>query len=359
MYVLGIETTCDETAASVVQDGKVILSNVIASQAHLHEKFGGVFPELASRQHVLALQGTLQAALIEAGIQSQEIDLISVAKGPGLIGPLLIGLHAAKALSFAWEKPFVGVNHVEAHLYAAMMPSSSLLFPGLGIVLSGGHTFLALIHDIGSYEMIGTTVDDALGEALDKIAQLLDLSYPGGPAIELLAQQGNPSSFSLKAGKVKNNPFDFSFSGLKTNVFYTIYGQNGGKNGPCPLNNAVKADLAASVQDVAFKDIISKAERAAKAFGCKAIYVGGGVSQNQRLRELFSRIDLPIFWPPKGLSLDNAAMIAGLGYHVFQKLGPSPLSLEPMTRISLNSSMELSADNLSPKKPMPSLGLLG
>ncbi len=338
MLVLGIETTCDETAASVVKDGKEILSNVVASQIDIHRKFGGVFPEVASRNHVEALPSVIQKALLEAGVSGHEIDLVSVAKGPGLVGPLLIGVNAAKAFAMAIQKPFIGVNHVEAHLYAAMMHQETPIFPSLGVVLSGGHTFLVIIRGLGVYERIGTTVDDAIGEAFDKVAHLLDLPYPGGPEVEQLALQGSLSTFSFKSGRVKEKPYDFSFSGLKTNVFYSIYGQNGNKNSPCPLSFEKKAEIAYSFQEAALGDVVKKSVRAAYEFDCKAIYIGGGVSNNQRLRALFQKEapNLPIFWPPLGLSLDNAAMIAGLGFHVYQKQGCSDaLSLEPQTRIPL------------------------
>ncbi len=338
MIVLGIETTCDETAASVVRDGKEILSNVVASQIEIHRKFGGVFPEVASRSHVEALPAVMRQALAEAKVSIDQIDLVSVAKGPGLIGPLLIGVNAAKAFALGIQKPFIGVNHVEAHLYAAMMHQEAPIFPSLGVVLSGGHTFLVLIHGLGVYERIGATVDDAIGEAFDKVAHLLDLPYPGGPEIEKLALQGKKtSSFSFKPGRVKEKPYDFSFSGLKTNVFYSIYGQNGNKNAPCPLPLEQKADLAHAFQEAALGDVVKKAINAAHDFDCKAIYIGGGVSNNKRLRDLFSEQapTLPVFWPPFGLSLDNAAMIAGLGFHVYQKQGADLMSLEPQTRIPL------------------------
>ncbi len=337
MIVLGIETTCDETAASVVRGGKEILSNVIASQAAVHRKYGGVFPEVSSRNHVEALPWVMRQALSDANLSKDQIDLISVAKGPGLIGPLLIGLNAAKAFSLGIQKPFVGVNHVEAHLYAAMMHQEDPIFPSLGVVLSGGHTFLVLIHGLGSYEKIGTTVDDAIGEAFDKVARLLDLPYPGGPEIEKLALQGS-SALSFKSGRVKEKPYDFSFSGLKTNVFYSVYGQNGSKKTQCPLTEQQKADVAYAFQETALQDVVQKSLQAVEEFGCKAIYIGGGVSCNQRLRALFQekQPSLPIFWPPLGLSLDNAAMIAGLGFHVYHKQGlGDKLDLEPMTRIPL------------------------
>lgn len=339
MIVLGIETTCDETAAAIVRDGREILSNVIDSQIPLHQKFGGVFPEVASRSHVVAFPTVIKEAVSQAGITFEDIDLISVAKGPGLIGPLLIGLNGAKALAFGLQKPFVGVNHVEAHLYAAMMEQETPIFPSLGVVVSGGHTFLVLIKEIGVYIKIGATVDDAIGEAFDKVGKLLGLPYPGGPEIEQLALKGDPSMFPFKAGRVKDKPYDFSFSGLKTNVFYSIYGQNSSKKMECPLDTTQKANIAASFQETALNDIVTKALKAAIAYGCKAIYIGGGVSNNQRLRKLFSEKakHLPIFLPQKGLSLDNGAMIAGLGFHIYKKQGRSdPLSLEPATRIPLS-----------------------
>jgi N6-L-threonylcarbamoyladenine synthase len=338
MIVLGIETTCDETAASVVRDGKEIISNVIASQARIHEKYGGVFPEVSSRNHVKDLPSVIKQAISEANITLDQIDLVSVAKGPGLIGPLLIGVNAAKALAFALDKPFIGVNHVEAHLYAAMMHQETPLFPSLGVVLSGGHTFLVVIHGLGTYELIGTTIDDAVGEGFDKVARMLDLPYPGGPEIEKLALEGATTSLTFKPGKVKEKPYDFSFSGIKTNVFYSIYGQNGKKTEPCPLSIEKKAEVAYAFQEAALGDVVKKSIKAASDFGCKAIYIGGGVSNNKRLRALFQEKErsIPTFWPPFGLSLDNAAMIAGLGFHVYQKQGRGDhLTLEPQTRIPL------------------------
>lgn len=334
MLILGIETTCDETAVAVVKDGIEILSNVIASQSAFHSKFGGVFPEMAARQHVDMVIPTIQEALDVAQVTSAKIDLIAVAKGPGLIGPLLIGLNAAKALALAWEKPFIGVNHVEAHLYAAMMSNEAFEFPALGVVVSGGHTFLAKILEVGRYEMIGTTVDDAVGEAFDKVAALLDLPYPGGPEIEALARSGDSSRFPYKAGKVKGQPWDFSFSGLKTNVLYTVKGQNGVKQGISAIASEDKCHVAASFQETALGDIASKALLAAKTFNCRAIYVGGGVSNNRRLRELL-QADVPVYWPKVGLSLDNGAMIAGLGFHRFNGTS-DPFDLEPQTKCSVN-----------------------
>lgn len=343
MLVLGIETTCDETACAVVRDGKEILSNVIASQTDLHVKYGGVFPELACRRHIDALVPVMEQALKEADVAKQMIDLVAVAKGPGLIGALLLGLHGAKSLALAWKKPFVGVNHVEAHLYAAMMGADAPIFPALGVVISGGHTFLVRITNIGEYEMIGQTVDDAIGEAFDKVAVMLGLSYPGGPAIEALALEGDPSRYTFKPGRVKENRWNFSFSGLKTNVLYTVKGQNQDKKAASIVAEAEKPHIAAAFQETALNDIVNKALLAAETFECKAIYLGGGVSNNGRLRQLFTRSHVPVFWPAKGLSLDNGAMIAGLGYHVFKRQGHGDaLDLEPMTRIPFSVSVKIS-----------------
>lgn len=340
MIVLGIESTCDETACAIVRDGAEILSNVVASQFDVHEKWGGVFPELACRRHIDTLIPVIQEALNKAGLDQTDIDLIAVAKGPGLIGALLIGLNTAKTLSLAWNKPFVGVNHVEAHLYAAMMGKEKIEFPALGAVISGGHTFLVRIEDLGSYQLIGTTVDDAIGEAFDKVAALLGLPYPGGPAIEALAKLGDPSRYPFKAGKVKGRPWDFSFSGLKTNVLYSVKGPNSDKGMPLLISDEEKPHIAASFQEAALGDIVGKTVKASREFPCRALFLGGGVSNNKRLRQIFDEknLDIPVIWPPSGLSLDNGAMIAGLGYHVFRRNGKGdPLDLEPMTRIPLNS----------------------
>lgn len=317
MLVLGIETTCDETAASIVKDGHEILSNVIASQVELHKEYGGVFPELACRCHIDTIIPTIDESLKLAKIHKKELDLIAVANGPGLIGAVLIGLNVAKGLSYALNKPLIGINHVEAHLYAAMMNNlSNLQFPSLGIVISGGHTMFLKILDVGKYELLGTTIDDAIGEAFDKVASILDLPYPGGPAIESLAKEGDENYYSFKTATMKDNPFNFSFSGLKTKVLYTVKGQGGQKGDPIKIKECEKKHIAASFQKAAFLDIVVKASLAINTFDCKSIYLGGGVSNNQKIREMFKekKLNIPLFWPSKGLSLDNGAMIAGLGY---------------------------------------------
>ncbi|ADI38495.1 tRNA (adenosine(37)-N6)-threonylcarbamoyltransferase complex transferase subunit TsaD [Waddlia chondrophila] len=339
MLVLGIESTCDETACAVVKDGKQILSNVVASQHEIHAQYGGVFPELASRRHAEVMIPVLRESLYEANVRLDEIDLIAVAKGPGLIGPLLIGLNTAKSLSLACNLPLIGINHIEAHLYAAIMDLETLPdFPCLGVVLSGAHTSLVKIKNIGSYEQIGHTIDDAVGEAFDKVAKMMGLPYPGGPEIEQLAISGDPSRYAFKVGQSKKNPLCFSFSGVKTGVLYTVKGQNG--KSEMPLTKQEMADIAASFQSAVFEDIIKKTVKAAKEIGTGTILFGGGVSNSQTLRKKFkeSSSEFNLFWPPPGLSLDNGAMIAGLGYHAFLNRNTSDgLLLEPMTRIPFSA----------------------
>lgn len=332
MLVLGIESSCDEMAVAIVRDGVEILSHVVSSQIALHQNYQGVFPEMAAREHVDLVLPTLKQALADASLTLESIDRIAVTNGPGLLGSLLVGLNSAKSLALALNKPLVGVNHVEAHLYAAMMDRSTThRFPALGLVLSGGHTLLAKIHGTADYEWIGTTVDDAIGEAFDKTASLLGLPYPGGPAIEQLAKEGNPSVFSFKPCRVKESPWNFSFSGLKTQVLYALKGQNGSKSALSLLSPSEKADLAAAFQETALRTILDKAKKAVGEFPAGALYIGGGVSNNQRLRCLFEEANLgiPIFWPSKGLSLDNAAMIAGLGFWLTPEEEPLRLGAFP------------------------------
>lgn len=338
MRILGIESTCDETSGAVVEDGRKILSNIITSQIDIHAAFGGVVPELSCRRHVEVILPVIEEALAVANTTLSQIDVIAVAYAPGLIGALMIGLSAAKALSMAANIPFVGVNHIEAHLYAALMSHEEpVQFPCLGVVLSGGHTSLVLIEDIGKYTLLGETHDDAIGEAFDKVGKLLDLSYPGGPHIERLAKEGNPYRFPFRAGRIKDNPYDFSFSGLKTAVLYALKGQNAQVPTPTVFTPQDKADLAASFQHAAFTDIIDKTIAAATAHSCTSVLFGGGVTNSQTLRHNFAQkaSGLRLLWPTVGLSLDNAAMIAGLGYHVYKQQGPDSLFLEPATRIPM------------------------
>ncbi|MCF7806347.1 MAG: tRNA (adenosine(37)-N6)-threonylcarbamoyltransferase complex transferase subunit TsaD, partial [Simkaniaceae bacterium] len=259
----------------------------------------------------------------EANVLPSSIDLIAVANRPGLMGPLLIGLNTAKALSFAWSIPYVTVNHLEAHLYASMMLlKETILFPALGVVISGGHTFMLRIDSFRNYQLISSTVDDAIGESFDKVASLLDLPYPGGPEIEKLAKEGDPTKYPFKAGIVKKDPLSFSFSGLKTQVLYAIKGMNGNKKGESQIDPNEKKHIAASFQITALSDIVKKALKAATLSGASQIFLGGGVSNSSKLKELFTLHAPPtlsIHFPPKNLSIDNGAMIAGLGYHIFTK----------------------------------------
>ncbi|MBI5273513.1 MAG: tRNA (adenosine(37)-N6)-threonylcarbamoyltransferase complex transferase subunit TsaD [Chlamydiales bacterium] len=334
MLVLGIETTCDETAIAVVEDGKKILSNVIYSQTDIHLPYGGVFPELACRKHLDVILPVIDEALDQAHVTLEDIDLIAVANGPGLMGALIIGVNVAKTLGFTLNKPVVGVNHIEAHLYAAMMHEKiEYTLPAIGVVVSGGHTAIVKIKNIGEYERLSTTVDDAIGESFDKVAKMLGLPYPGGPEIEKRALLGNPSAYAFKPGKVKENPLLFSFSGLKTQVMHAIYGKNNHMPSSISIEESKKNDIAASFQLAAFSDIVYKTIFIAQSHGCSDVFLGGGVSNSSKLRELLvshAPSTFRIHFPPSGLSLDNAAMIAGLGFHEYQKKGncfdlpPSP-----------------------------------
>ena len=311
--VLGIETSCDETAVSIVEDGTEVLVNLIASQSKIHELFGGVYPEIASRHHVDQLM-----PLVAKAVDGHRIDVVAVTSGPGLMGALLVGVAGARALAYGWNLPIVGVSHIDAHLYSAMMAEPPC-FPGLGVVVSGGHTLLAKMDGICDYEVIATTVDDAVGEAFDKVATLLGYSYPGGACIERLAVEGAGNRYSFRGGRVKGRPLDFSFSGLKTSVRYLVQGiGKGGGEGSIDLASQAK-HIAASFQRAALEDVVDKALAAAATFPCRAIYCGGGVAQNKQLRRYFKRASYPVFYPPPGLCCDNGAMIAGLGYHLYKR----------------------------------------
>lgn len=336
MLTLGIESTCDETGCAIVKDGFEILSNRIASQIDLHNEYGGVVPELACRRHVDIMLPVIKDALKEAGCSLGDIDLIAVANGPGLVGALLIGLQAAKGLSLALGKPLIAVNHVEAHLCAALMSNENQpSFPCLGVILSGGHTALVIMHSADTFDLIAQTVDDAIGEAFDKVAKLLGLPYPGGPVIEKLALKGNRNTFTFKGGVVKGFPLSFSFSGLKTAVRYALSGQNGSTI-DSPVSLEMQCDISAAFQDAAFKDVIKKTLLAAEKYGLNDIVFGGGVTNNRYLRECFaeSAAGKTLYWPTFEMSLDNAAMIAGLGYRRYSRtLKGDSLDLEALTRM--------------------------
>ena len=317
MRILGIESSCDETAAAVVENGRVIESSVIASQVDLHAQFGGVYPELASREHVKAVYATVNEALQQAHMGITDLDGIAVTRGPGLAGSLVVGVNLAKGLALAADLPIVGVNHLEGHLYSAWLyaagsnPTPEPKFPLVALLVSGGHTELVLMRDHLQYQMLGGTSDDAAGEAFDKVARLLELPYPGGPSIQKSAMEGNPRAFNFPKARL-SEPWNFSFSGLKTAVLRTVEEFKSAKK-PLPT-----ADIAASFQAAVVGALYEKTIAAAREFNVREIIVAGGVSANKALREAFrSQTDYRVHIPHISLCTDNAAMIAGAGYRHF------------------------------------------
>ena len=343
MLVLGVESSCDETACAVVRDGRAILSNVVASSLEEHKRYGGVIPEIACRSHVESMVPVLEKALEEARVSYEDIELISVTQGPGLPGSLLVGLSTAKALSFAKEIPFVGVDHLEAHVYACLMRPRTPPFPHMGMVISGGHTVLFKIEGIDRFMRIAETQDDACGEAFDKVAKIVGLGYPGGPLIEKRAKLGNPKAFSFPPPIANKTFLNFSFSGIKTAVLYKVRELQGSRvqgfkgfktldpSTPRPLEPPVINDLCASFQKVVIDTLIRQADLACERYKTKVLLLGGGVVMNQELRwefrKHFRRRGVQVLFPPKGLSLDNAAMVAGLGYHLYKQGLRSSLDL--------------------------------
>lgn len=318
-YILGIESSCDETAAAVVIDGKTIASSVIASQIDLHAQYGGVFPEVASRAHVEAISAVIDEAMREAGIPYATLDGIAVTQGPGLVGSLLVGINYAKGLAMSLNKPLMGINHLEGHVYSLWLtqPFRDVEFPVLVLIVSGGHTELLLMRGHGQYERLGGTLDDAAGEAFDKVGRMLNLPFPGGPHIEKAGQQGNASAYAFPRAK-RDDSYDFSFSGLKTAVMREVMvkpsGDKGEKKSQLRADISVN-DVAASFQEALVETLVMKTARAAKMYGATEIFLSGGVSANQRLRALMKKeTDLPVRYPPLSLCTDNAAMIATVAH---------------------------------------------
>lgn len=311
MLVLGIETSCDETAAAVVRDGRERLSDVVHSQVEIHRAWGGVVPELASRSHIQRVMPVVDEALAKAGAGISDIDLFAVTSGPGLIGALLVGVQAGKALAWATGKPVVGVNHLEGHLWAIRLAERAPEPPFLGLVVSGGHTSIYAVEGEGGLRLLGQTLDDAAGEAFDKVAKLLGLPYPGGVIIDRLAQGGDPRALEFPRGLGNKPTLDFSFSGLKTAVLYHV------KRHGVPQGQEL-ADLCASVQEAIADVLTKKAVRAAKNEGLSSLVLAGGVAANSRLRALMlergREAGLEVYLPPKDLCTDNASMIAVAGY---------------------------------------------
>ena len=319
MNILGIETSCDETAAAVVADGQKIISSVVSSQIDIHKSFFGVVPELASRAHVRAINAVIAEALHKAGIALEEvsskIDAIAYTRGPGLAGSLLVGQITAETLRFLYQLPLVDVNHLEGHLYAAVLEYPRLKPPYLALVVSGGHTELIIVKDFGKYQVLGGTRDDAAGEAYDKVAKLLNLSYPGGPVIDALASKGNPSAVAFPRPYMRET-WDFSFSGLKTAVanFVARHAREKGA-----LSRAEVRDICASFQQAVVDTLVEKTIAAAQKFSLKKIVIGGGVAANAGLRKQLAaqavRRGLRVYAPSLSLCTDNAAMIACAGYY--------------------------------------------
>ncbi|MCJ7643191.1 MAG: tRNA (adenosine(37)-N6)-threonylcarbamoyltransferase complex transferase subunit TsaD [Candidatus Aminicenantes bacterium] len=310
MYALGIETSCDETAAAVLTDGFEVLSNVILSQDEVHAPYGGVVPELASRQHIKTIDAVVGEALARAGVELKAIDLFAVTQGPGLIGSLLVGLSFAKGLAYFFKKPLVGIDHLEGHVEAAFLENRDIGFPALALLVSGGHTSLYLLEKKLSYRLLGRTRDDAAGEALDKIAKFLGLGYPGGPLIEKLAAGGDRTAFAFSRPRIKDAPLDFSFSGLKTAALKHIRESGITKEHPR------LADFLASFEEAVARPLVDNLARAVDEFGPKSLILCGGVARNTRLRARFrqfaDRQKLPAFIPSPKMCTDNAAMVAAL-----------------------------------------------
>lgn len=329
--ILGIESSCDETAAAVVRDGSEVLSNIIASQHDLHEKFGGVVPEIASRAHIERIVPVINQALDEASVTFDQLIAIAVGNRPGLIGSLLVGVSAAKTLAWALDKPLIGVDHVRAHLYAGALNDQPIAYPALGLVVSGGHTSVYLLESPMQMHRLGRTIDDAVGEAFDKVAAMLELGFPGGPIIDRLAREGDPQAVDLPRTLLERDSLDFSFSGLKTAVLYHVRGKPIGRRGQrrfprsaADLTDRRKADVAASFQHTAIDVLITKLTRAVEHLTRRgerpaSLIIGGGVSANSLLRrratELANTLGIEVRLPAMGFCLDNAAMIAGLAHH--------------------------------------------
>jgi N6-L-threonylcarbamoyladenine synthase len=338
--VLGIETSCDETAVAVVRGGREILSNVIASQDELHAPYGGVVPEIAARAHLERLPLVIDRALADARVSLRDVDGIAATRGPGLIGALLVGYAAGKAMAASLDKPFSGVHHIEGHIFASVLPGGSGASPGEGaeppfiaLIVSGGHTSLFACNELGSYQVLGETLDDAAGEAFDKIARFLDLGYPGGPAIDKLATRGNPDAIDFPRA-MRNKGLDFSFSGLKTAVVRYVRALE--SNG----DNLKRADVAASFQEAIVDVQVEKAMRAAKERDLRTIVIGGGVAANSRLREKLRRAadeaGVRLVVPDRKLCVDNGAMIAAAGHFRLSHGRSTPLdaSADPALQLS-------------------------
>ena len=336
MNILGIETSCDETASAVVADGKVVKSSVVASQTKLHEKYGGVVPEIASRAHIEKIYPVIQEAMEQANVARDEIDAVAIANQPGLTIALLVGVTAAKTLSFAWDKPLIAINHLHAHLQSAIMSEESLELPAAALIVSGGHTSLYDYHSPLEPELLGSTIDDAAGEAFDKVASILKLPYPGGPSIEKAAADGNPKAIDFPRSMLGRNSLDFSFSGIKTAVLYYCRGKDmKSENKVDSMSRQQISDIAASFQAAVVDVLVKKTKRAAKKIWAKTILLGGGVAANSSLRTALQNMcessspPIKLLVAPKQYCTDNAVMVASLAYYKFKAGLFADLTLEP------------------------------
>lgn len=333
VLILAIESSCDETAASVVKNGREVLSNVISSQIALHTLYGGVVPEIASRKHIEKINQVIESALAEADVTLEEITAIAVTYGPGLVGALLVGVAEAKALAYAAKKPLVGVHHIEGHVSANFIENPDLEPPFVCLIVSGGHTHLVIVKDYGEFEIIGHTRDDAAGEAFDKVARAVGLGYPGGPKVDKAAREGNPHAIEFPRAKVGDNPYDFSFSGLKSAVLnYINHAKMTGEEICVP-------DLAASFQNAVVESLVSRAIMAAKEYGYDKLAIAGGVASNSALREgmktACEREGIQFYHPSPIYCTDNAAMIGAAAYYEYQKGARSGWDLNAVPNLKL------------------------
>ena len=333
VLILAIESSCDETAASVVKNGREVLSNVISSQIALHTLYGGVVPEIASRKHIEKINQVIESALAEADVTLEEITAIAVTYGPGLVGALLVGVAEAKALAYAAKKPLVGVHHIEGHVSANFIENPDLEPPFVCLIVSGGHTHLVIVKDYGEFEIIGHTRDDAAGEAFDKVARAVGLGYPGGPKVDKAAREGNPHAIEFPRAKVGDNPYDFSFSGLKSAVLnYINHAKMTGEEICVP-------DLAASFQNAVVESLVSRAIMAAKEYGYDKLAIAGGVASNSALREgmkaACEKEGIRFYHPSPIYCTDNAAMIGAAAYYEYQKGARSGWDLTAVPNLTL------------------------
>jgi N6-L-threonylcarbamoyladenine synthase len=334
--ILGIETSCDETAAAVVTDGRIIKSSVVASQAKLHEKYGGVVPEIASRAHIEKIYPVIQEAMDQANVTKDDIDAVAVANQPGLTIALVVGVTAAKTLSFAWDKPLIAINHLHAHMQSAILSEENPELPAVALIVSGGHTSLYDYRSPLEPKLLGFTIDDAAGEAFDKVATILKLPYPGGPSIEKAAKNGNPNAIKFPRSMLGRDSLDFSFSGIKTAVLYHCRGQDmKGEDKVDSMSRRQIADIAASFQAAVIDVLVKKTKRAVKKINAKTIMLGGGVAANSSLRTALQEMcdshvpPIKLLVAPKQYCTDNAVMVASLAYYKFKAGLFADLTLEP------------------------------